>query len=451
MRCISCGVENPADASFCGECAAPLASTLSCPSCGKANPAKQKFCNGCGGQLQAAATAERVADSRSYTPKHLAEKILTSRSALEGERKQVTVLFADVQGSMALAEQIDPEDWHRIMDRFFQILSEGVHRFEGTINQFTGDGIMALFGAPIAHEDHAAQMRHCSTDRPLMKMGCRRAPRAGELGTLATSSSETWERPASRGYRFSARLRTRGDRADADPPRSVPRARLLQLRRPPERDGPSGGGALGAGKAFCAGGDVKEFNDHPDRIGIVIKELTTYLHGAVSRLARTAKAVIMAVNGVAAGGGMSLALAGDLVVAAESAKFTMAYSKIAASPDGSSSYFLPRMIGLRRALELHYTNRVLLAREAMDWGLVNRVHPDAEFPGAVATLAKELAQGPTLAFGRAKLLFHQSTQESLETQMELEAQAIAASGHTEDFKNGVAAFAKKQQAVFHGR
>jgi 2-(1,2-epoxy-1,2-dihydrophenyl)acetyl-CoA isomerase len=159
----------------------------------------------------------------------------------------------------------------------------------------------------------------------------------------------------------------------------------------------------------------------------------------------------MAVNGVAAGGGMSLALAGDLVVAAESAKFTMAYSKIAASPDGSSSYFLPRMIGLRRALELHYTNRVLLAREAMDWGLVNRVHPDAEFPGAVATLTKELAQGPTLAFGRAKLLFHQSTQESLETQMELGAQAIAASGHTEDFKNGVAAFDKKQQAVFHGR
>src|SRR5207245_8645353 len=91
----------------------------------------------------------------SYTPRHLAEKILTSRSALEGERKQVTVLFADVKGSMDLAEQIDPEEWHRIMDRFFAILSEGMHRFEGTINQYTGDGIMALFGAPIAHEDHA--------------------------------------------------------------------------------------------------------------------------------------------------------------------------------------------------------------------------------------------------------------------------------------------------------
>jgi 2-(1,2-epoxy-1,2-dihydrophenyl)acetyl-CoA isomerase len=207
----------------------------------------------------------------------------------------------------------------------------------------------------------------------------------------------------------------------------------------------------GAGKAFCAGGDVKDFADNPDRIGILIKELTTYLHGAVSRLARTMKPVVMAVNGIAAGGGMSFALSGDLVVAAESAKFTMAYSRIAASPDGSSSYFLPRLIGLRRALELHYTNRVLSAREALEWGMINRVHPDAEFPGAVSRLAGELAQGPTLAFGRAKWLFHQSTYESLETQMELESQAIAQSGHTEDFRNGVVAFAKKQPVTFRGR
>jgi class 3 adenylate cyclase len=92
---------------------------------------------------------------RDYTPRHLAEKILQSKSALEGERKQVTVLFADVKGSMELAEKLDPEEWHAILERFFQILSEGVHRFEGTVNQYTGDGIMALFGAPIAHEDHA--------------------------------------------------------------------------------------------------------------------------------------------------------------------------------------------------------------------------------------------------------------------------------------------------------
>ena len=207
----------------------------------------------------------------------------------------------------------------------------------------------------------------------------------------------------------------------------------------------------GAGKAFCAGGNVKDFADNLARIGILVKELTTYLHGTVSRLARSAKPVIMAVNGVAAGAGMSFALCGDIVVAAESARFTMAYSKIAATPDGSSSYFLPRLIGLRRALELYLTNRVLSAREALEWGLVTRVVPDAELKSAVDALARDLAAGPTVAIGGAKRLFHQSTWESLETQMELEAQAIAASGHTEDFRAGVTAFANKQTPTFRGR
>src|SRR5436190_6337278 len=144
----------------------------------------------------------------------------------------------------------------------------------------------------------------------------------------------------------------------------------------------------GAGKAFCAGGDVKGFVDNLPRIGVLVKELTTYLHGAVSRLTRSPKPVIMAVNGVAAGGGFSFALSGDLVVAAESARFTMAYSKIAATPDGSSSYFLPRLIGLRRTLELYLTNRVLSAREALEWGLVTRVVPDAELAPAVDALAR---------------------------------------------------------------
>jgi 2-(1,2-epoxy-1,2-dihydrophenyl)acetyl-CoA isomerase len=208
----------------------------------------------------------------------------------------------------------------------------------------------------------------------------------------------------------------------------------------------------GAGKAFCAGGDVKDFADNLPRIGVVIKELTTYLHGAVSRLARTEKPVIMAINGMAAGGGFSLALAGDLVIAAESARFLMAYTKIAATPDGSSTYFLPRLVGLRRALELYMTNRMLTAREALEWGMITRVVPDAEFRAHVDALARELAQGPTKAFGGAKRLFHQSTWESLETQMELEAQAIAAAGHTEDFAAGVTAFSqKKQPPPFQGR
>jgi class 3 adenylate cyclase/tetratricopeptide (TPR) repeat protein len=125
-----------------------------CSRCGYSNPAGQKFCNGCGKSLEESALTPGR-DPRVYTPKHLADEILRSRSALEGERKQVTVLFADVKGSMELAGQLDPEQWHGIMDRFFHILAEGVHRFEGTVNQYTGDGIMGLFGAPIAHEDHA--------------------------------------------------------------------------------------------------------------------------------------------------------------------------------------------------------------------------------------------------------------------------------------------------------
>jgi 2-(1,2-epoxy-1,2-dihydrophenyl)acetyl-CoA isomerase len=207
----------------------------------------------------------------------------------------------------------------------------------------------------------------------------------------------------------------------------------------------------GSGRAFCAGGDVKDFADNLPRIGALVKELTTYLHGAVSRLCRSDKPVIMAINGIAAGGGFSFALCGDLVVAAESAKFTMAYSKIAATPDGSSSYYLPRLVGIRRAMELYFTNRVLSAREALEWGLVTRVVADAELRPAVDALARELAQGPTKAFGGAKRLFHQSTWESLETQMELEAQSIATSGRTEDFQAGVTAFANKKAPTFRGR
>ena len=208
----------------------------------------------------------------------------------------------------------------------------------------------------------------------------------------------------------------------------------------------------GAGRAFCAGGDVKAFVDNLGRIGQHIKELTTYLHGAISRFCRSDKPVIMAVNGVAAGGGFSLALSGDLVVAAESARFTMAYSKIGATPDGSSSYFLPRLVGVRRALELYFTNRPLTAQEALVWGMVTRVVPDAELRASVDALARELAQGPSKAFGAAKRLLHQSTWESLETQMEAEAQALAACGHTDDFRAGVTAFAEKKPVpTFRGR
>jgi adenylate cyclase len=156
MRCPKCQAVNLADAQFCEACGAKM--EVVCPSCGASASATAKFCRRCGAALTGLAlTAPQppTPSPRSYTPKHLADKILTSRSALEGERKQVTVLFADVKGSMDLQEGIDPEAWHRVMERFFVILTDGVHRFEGTVNQYTGDGIMALFGAPIAHEDHA--------------------------------------------------------------------------------------------------------------------------------------------------------------------------------------------------------------------------------------------------------------------------------------------------------
>ena len=165
MICSTCGYENRETARFCGACAAPLVHEQPCPKCGTANPPQQSFCDACGQRLPESAAGDRERrlpapycqspPPHAYTPKHLADKILASRAALEGERKQVTVLFADVKGSMELAEQVDAEEWHKIMDRFFQILTDGVHRFEGTVNQYTGDGIMALFGAPVAHEDHA--------------------------------------------------------------------------------------------------------------------------------------------------------------------------------------------------------------------------------------------------------------------------------------------------------
>jgi class 3 adenylate cyclase/tetratricopeptide (TPR) repeat protein len=151
--CPACGAPNRSGAKFCGECGHGLA-VEPCPECGSENPSGQKFCNECGAALAAApAPQERFAPPE--LPERLSRKLSTQGAALEGERKQVSVMFADVVGSMELAERTDPERWRAIMDRFFGLLADAVHRFEGTVDKFTGDGIMALFGAPIAHEDHA--------------------------------------------------------------------------------------------------------------------------------------------------------------------------------------------------------------------------------------------------------------------------------------------------------
>ena len=155
MKCPKCGFENREGVKFCEKCGTK--SELTCPSCRAKLPGDRLFCGECGQDLKASKPAPPpdYAQPRSYTPKHLTDKILATRSAMEGERKLVTVFFADVARYTSLSEKLDPEDVHRIMDGCFQILMNEIHRYEGTINQFTGDGVMALFGAPVAHEDHA--------------------------------------------------------------------------------------------------------------------------------------------------------------------------------------------------------------------------------------------------------------------------------------------------------
>jgi class 3 adenylate cyclase/tetratricopeptide (TPR) repeat protein len=159
MKCPQCQIENPSGARFCGQCAAPLIAI--CPSCGAGNPPENKFCGQCAVSLDRPAQP-RFASPEAYTPKHLADKILTTASALKGERKHVTVLFVDVSGFTSLSERLDPEEVHRLMSRAFDLMLAEVHRYEGTVNQFLGDGIMALFGAPIAHEDHARRAVHAA-------------------------------------------------------------------------------------------------------------------------------------------------------------------------------------------------------------------------------------------------------------------------------------------------
>src|SRR5512134_3347200 len=155
MKCPRCEQDNPSQAKFCLECAAPLA--LRCANCGTQLPAGAKFCFECATPVTAPGPAPRFASPDAYTPNHLAERIINSKAALEGERKQVTVLFADLKGSMELLADRDPEEARRLLDPVIEHMMEAVHRYEGTVNQVMGDGIMALFGAPLAHEDHAVR------------------------------------------------------------------------------------------------------------------------------------------------------------------------------------------------------------------------------------------------------------------------------------------------------
>ena len=203
------------------------------------------------------------------------------------------------------------------------------------------------------------------------------------------------------------------------------------------------------GKIFCAGGDLTEFA-RTEEIKPHILRLTTLFHSTIARLARAEAPVIAAVQGSAGGAGMALVLGADLVLASEEARFTMAYTAAGLSPDGSSTFYLPRLVGLRRALELTLTNRRLSAQEALDWGIVNRVLPPETLQDETQALARQLAAGPALAYAAAKRLLQRSFDQSLETQLEDEAQAIAAASATADAREGIRAFLEKRPPQFRG-
>ncbi len=207
----------------------------------------------------------------------------------------------------------------------------------------------------------------------------------------------------------------------------------------------------GAGKMFSAGGDLDAFATAGRSARQLIMEMTGDLHMGLSRLSRSNAPVIGAINGTAAGAGFSLVMACDLAVAAQSAVFTMAYTRAGLTPDGSSTYFMPRKIGDRRARELMLTNRVLNSTEALAWGVVNEVVADTEVLSRANALARQLAQGPTAAFGGVKQLLNGTFDQTMESQMELEARAIADLVLGPDGQEGIQAFLEKRKPNFKGR
>lgn len=208
----------------------------------------------------------------------------------------------------------------------------------------------------------------------------------------------------------------------------------------------------GAGKMFSAGGDLRTFAAQGEGMSEYMRYTTTGMHMAISRFSRMNAPFLVAVNGIAAGAGFSMAISGDMVYIAESAKLTMAYTNVGVSPDGSSTYFLPRLVGHVKAMELIYNNDVLTAQQAYEWGLVNKVVPDDELMKHVLAVATRLASGPTLAYGEAKRLIADSLGNTLETQMELETRAICGLARaSSDTVNAINAFTKKESAEFKGQ
>jgi 2-(1,2-epoxy-1,2-dihydrophenyl)acetyl-CoA isomerase len=206
----------------------------------------------------------------------------------------------------------------------------------------------------------------------------------------------------------------------------------------------------GRGKLFCAGGDVVEFARAGAQLPDFLREITSYIHAAVSSLARMNKPLVTAINGAAAGAGISLAILGDIALADPTAVFTLAYTAIGMTPDGGATWLLPRLVGLRRAQELCLTNRRLNADEAAAIGLVTRVTEAGQLTDEANAVAAQLAKGATMALGATRLLLADSLSTPLETQMERESRSIAARARTSDGREGIAAFVAKRKPNFTG-
>ena len=203
-------------------------------------------------------------------------------------------------------------------------------------------------------------------------------------------------------------------------------------------------------KAFCAGGDLKSFHE-TGNVAKHLKMVTHDLHGAITKFSRMNSPLIVAVNGVAAGAGLSFVGFADLAIAKSSATFVSAYTKAGLTPDGSSSYYLPRIIGIRKYLELVMTNKVLSSEEALSWGLLNYIYDAKNFWNETVKLADNLSKGPTLAYGKTKRLIHNSLNSTLETQLEVETKMIAESAETNDGQIGIKAFLSKEKPKFEGK
>ena len=204
----------------------------------------------------------------------------------------------------------------------------------------------------------------------------------------------------------------------------------------------------GNGRMFCVGGDIGRLHAARDALPALLKEITTYLHAAIIRLARMEKPVITAIHGAAAGAGVGLAALGDIALADPKAHFTLAYSRIGLSPDGGATWLLPRLIGLRRVQELALTNRRVSADEAAVIGLVTRVVAEGSLEREVETLAQSLARGAVGALGRTKRLLLDGADRSLEAQLEAESQSIAEQGATTESRLGINAFVERKSPDF---